>query len=54
MIIDAIKVNEHILKYSKSPHKRDLARMRLRILKKKKEKITEEWERKITLTSGRV
>ncbi len=38
----AIKLNTEIIRYSKSPHERDLARMRINILKKalkrKKEK----------------
>ena len=38
----AIKLNTEIIKYSKSPHERDLARMRIHIikraLKRKKEK----------------
>ena len=30
----AIKLNTEIIRYSKSPHERDLARMRINILKK--------------------
>ncbi len=42
MIIYAIKLNKEIIKNAKSPHQRDLARMRLNILKNKKQKIREE------------
>lgn len=50
MLKNAIKVNEHILKNSKSPHQRDLARMRLRILHSKKERLKEEWKKQTILT----
>ena len=30
----AIKLNTEIIRYSKSPHERDLARMRINIIKK--------------------
>lgn len=35
----AIKINENILKQCKSPHKRDIARMRLAIIRKHKKEI---------------
>lgn len=34
MIKEAIKLNKEIIKTSKKPHQRDLARMRINIIKK--------------------
>ena len=40
---DARKLNMQIIKTSKKPHERDLARMRLRILKGKGKKLDKKW-----------
>ena len=48
MVLDGIRINEQILKNSKSPHQRDLARMRLNILKSKRDKIKAEWQERTT------